>query len=272
MLRIPPPSWSRRLLPTSRNNTLTGIYLAGRRSSSTWSPLQRRLLQAALTHVPEHGWTQDALAAAALSQNLSMATAGLVPNPGAGMVKFCMDEWNERLRQALIEKRNTSWVQTRWIDRIAEAFQLRLSYEKELMQANRWHEAMALGARPDHLWTTTSSLQDLVDLVVTAASDSAEEAEQISALQKMSLGAIYAATELHMLSSLTEHYGDENDTWEFMQQQLEHWERMRLGGSIPLPWLSLPSMPPSTALYVSSSVVSALASGAASLIMPPNKT
>jgi rpsU-divergently transcribed protein len=228
---------------------------------STWTPAQRRLLQQALTHVPEYGWTQDALAAAASSSNQSIAMAGLLQAPG-DIVSFCMEDWNGRLRSELAGRleNDEDWKNGSHLYRIRRAFQLRLGYQKEMMRAERWHEAVAFGVRPENVLTTTQQLEDMVDIVVCEA---CRDSEALNTLEQLGLGAVYVATELHMLASSSSSDDDDADTWAFLQQQLEQWERLR---GITPDFVGSPS----AAFYVTSSVASAFASGIASLVIPPS--
>jgi rpsU-divergently transcribed protein len=231
---------------------------------SSWTPAQRRLLQQALTHVPEYGWTQDALAAAASTSSQSIAMAGLLQAPG-DLVSFCMEDWNGRLRSELVGRlqNDEDWKNGSRLDRIRQAFQLRLGYQKEMIRAERWHEAVALGVRPDNVLTTTRQLEDMVEIVVCEA---CRDSEPLNTLEQLGLGAVYVATELHMLASSSSDDDDndnDNDTWAFLQLQLEHWERLR---GISPDFVGSPS----DAFYVTSSVASAFASGVASLVIPPS--
>lgn len=230
--------------------------VTSRRYASHWSPAQRRLLQQALTQVPEHGWTQDAVAAAAVTTNQSIATAGLIQAP-QDLVTFCLDDWNDRLRTDLAafdfgEVNDDTDSTGSELDRLQKAFQIRLDYQKSLMQADRWQEAMALGARPDHVATTTHQLEEMVEIVVAHAWNAAEP---LSTLEQFGLGAVYVASELHLLASPME------EDWSFLRQQLEQWNQLRsVAGSLPVS--------PSAAFQVTSAVGSAVASGIASLVLP----
>lgn len=227
----------------------------------SWSAPQRSLLRAALDQVPEHGWTQDAVAAAVSSRTISIATTGLVQAP-YDLIAFCMDDWNDRLRRTLMERANTDerWNSLSLVDRLHFAFQTRLEFQKELIQANRWHEAIAVGARPENVYTTSEKLQEMVE---TVCSSSCEE-DALGQLEKFSLGAIYVAAEMHMVSKESD---SEEETWDFLHQQLVHWDMLRNTAS---PLAALPASA-ATVAYVSLTLAGSLTSGLASLLLPPQR-
>jgi hypothetical protein len=63
--------------------------------------LQQALLEAALTHVKQHGWTQRSLAAAARDLGLSPAAAGLLPRGPAQLVEHFLRASNAALAAEL---------------------------------------------------------------------------------------------------------------------------------------------------------------------------
>ena len=217
-----------------------------------WTPPQRRLLQAVLEeHVHEYGWTQDAITAAAAAEAnarpQSISSAGLVTD--SDLVAYCLQDWNERLQRDLSSTLDQGRSRT---ERLAQALERRLRYQ--VAYKTHWHYAMALGARPDNLPTTVAQLQTMMDIVVSAVDGNSSSS---SSTEKLSLGVIFCATELHLLTDTSE---DCRDTWGFLRQQLQHWEQ-GLG--------LLPSTSLGDAWYVTSSVASALLSGAASLLLSP---
>jgi rpsU-divergently transcribed protein len=224
-----------------------------------------QLLRAALPHVPAYGWTQDAVAAAVASNaRLSVAATGLVQAP-YDLIAFCMDDWNDQLRQILLERVNNhadEWSQLSLVDRLQFAFSTRLKLQQEFLQANRWHEAMAVGARPEYVVTTSEKLQTMVETVCSLCHED-DNTASLNALEQFSLGAIYVAAELHLMSNNdTMTRFEDDETWNFLRQQLIHWDRLRN--------TTVTALPESTATvaYVSSTLVSSLTSGLASLMFP----
>jgi len=230
-------------------------------TTHTMDGLKATLLQESLQQVPEHGWTRDAIAAAASSSSgASMACAGLISVPD--LIAYSMDRWNEQLQTEL---RNQKWNASESpTDKIVWALQRRLSYVQDLVQAGRWHEGMAMGAHPDSLMQTQGQLAALMDIVLTETCPS----DEFSIIERFSLGAVYVAVELHMLSDKSTDYVD---TWSFLKERVGDWEKLRSStGSLPIiPNVSnlLQSHSASDIAFTASAVGSALASGAMSILM-----
>ena len=67
------------------------------------SSLRTRVLEAALLHVPEQGWTEEALARGADDVELSIAAAGMFPGGPTELVRHFVDSQNKRLAKELPE-------------------------------------------------------------------------------------------------------------------------------------------------------------------------
>jgi hypothetical protein len=207
-----------------------------------------------------YGWTQDSVAAAVSSNTrLSMAATGLVQAP-YDLISFCMDDWNDQLRQILLERVNNpadEWSNLSLVDRLHFAFSTRLRLQLQFIEVNRWHEAMAVGARPEYVVTTSEKLQTMVETVCSLCQ---EDTASLNSLEQFSLGAIYVAAELHLVSSNDTTSFEDDETWDFLRQQLIQWDRLRNATLTALPESA------ATVAYVSSTLVSSLTSGLASLM------
>ena len=187
----------------------------------------------------------------------SLSMAGLVtPND---LIRFAMDQFHARLEHDLMSlDDDAASSSTTPVDRIQQAIQLRLGYQRDYMESQTWHSAMALGASPDNVLQTQQQLQSLMEFIVQHAYDSQQQQQQpISELAKLTLGGVYVATELHMLTDKSVDYVD---SWAFLKQRLGEWEQAT--------GLLSPSGPLSDTLYVTSAVATAFASGAASILFP----
>lgn len=67
-------------------------------SSGAGGDLQRRILEAAVPHVPALGWSADALAAGATDAGLSAAAHGQVDDGAVALVAFVADRCADELR------------------------------------------------------------------------------------------------------------------------------------------------------------------------------
>jgi len=66
--------------------------------SGAGGDLQRRILEAAVPHVPALGWSEDALAAGAKDAGLSAAAHGQVADGAVALVAFVADRCADELR------------------------------------------------------------------------------------------------------------------------------------------------------------------------------
>jgi ubiquinone biosynthesis protein COQ9 len=209
---------------------------------------------AALEQVPFYGWTDDAIAAAAagLEPPQSLATAGLLTV--GELVAKAMDYWNAALRDEM-QQRRQGVVPLSDTDQIAYAFQYRLERIQDLVRSNRWHEGMAVGAQPGQVSQTKDQIAAIVDITLQHCSSA------FSTTERLGLGAVYIAAEFHMLSDPSDGF---RDTWVFLRQLVDEWDRLRQYSSLAgLPLAS------SDALWTASQVGSAVFSGIYTMLSRP---
>lgn len=237
------------------------------------SALKEKLLDASLRNVPLYGWTQEAVVQAVQSLRPGQASLSLVglvtPND---MVHYAMDQFHTRLQTELTADSSSNASSPS--ERIQSAIQRRLSYQREFIQSKTWHQAMALGASPDNVLQTREQLQRLVELIVQHAYANAEDHTGMtthpspsalagtvrhSDLAKFTLGGVYVATELHML---TDSSPDFADTWAFLRQRIQEWEHATAAISS--------SSSAEDAMYVPVALGSAMVSGVASVLLGPS--
>jgi ubiquinone biosynthesis protein COQ9 len=181
------------------------------------------------------------------------------------LVAFFMEDCNQRLRNELRAKQqdDENSVTLSRVDRLQEGLQLRLEYLTDWIQAGRWSQGMALGlGDPDAALVTSEQLKDLISIVVEETAITGE----LSDLAQVGLGAVYVATECHLLTDTSENY---KDTWTFLRDSLEHWERLQQrtskGGTF-----SPSSSSASDAAFLASNVALALGNGLVSVVNLPN--
>lgn len=222
--------------------------------------LQDRLFMGALKHVPEHGWTEDAITAAAseLQPPMSLATAGLLTVNV--LVSKAMEFWNRALQDEL-EQRWGATPSNELLhdnDIIIQAFQWRLERVQDLIRSNRWHEGMAVGAQPGQVAYTKNQIAEIVDITVSHCSST------LSAAERIGLGAVYVAVEFHMLSDKSEGF---SDTWMFLHELVLDWDRLRKNSMLTsLPFAS------SDAYWTATHVGSAIFSGVYTIFSRPTVT
>jgi hypothetical protein len=170
--------------------------------------IRKAILSAALRHVHDMGWTDDAIASAVLDCNyppsyigrvLSSSTSSKQSSLSANyiyndyssssgvwgngqLVAHFMEECNNNLRDKLISlppptttSSRKGQVETNNDDvmvlasHINTALQLRLSMVLPYINSQRWHEGMAIGALPQNALITMSQLNDMADIVLSYA-------------------------------------------------------------------------------------------------------
>ena len=66
--------------------------------------LKKQILDTALSYVPEHGWSHQALKCGAEAEGLSSAVEGLFPNGPGDLVLHFIEDCNSRLAEQLLEE------------------------------------------------------------------------------------------------------------------------------------------------------------------------
>lgn len=236
--------------------------------------LKTTLARAALNQVPRHGWTQDAISAAAFEDpKLSISMSGML-SPSE-LVGWFMDDMNQQLRT---RKEN----EIKSDDKIDsgdghennnsptfDAIKWRLQQVLPFVESGQWHRGMAVGLSTP--LTTQSQLHNFIDLV---------SPDDCSTAYHTALGAIFVATELHLLTDSSTNY---IDTWSFLESRLDELEShkreygdidpgqflMQLASATPVPSVSsLANMTNSIPVVAGVAVAQSLLEGAASLVFP----
>ena len=255
----------RRILLTPVQQTATFATTTTTTTSSSPSSLETfrsQLLETALTKsVPTYGWTEEAIAhAAAAASESSMSLAGLVTV--SDLVAYAMDRSNATLREALHAKEWKHDDDDDVVSNITWALQLRLPYHHN---HHHWHQAMALGAQPHNILRTQRQLASMIDSIADTILPS------LTTPERLGLGAVYVAAELHMVAGAT---NDDNNnvqeaTRDFLQQRVAEWDRLR---RLQLVSSSSSSSSSSDVLWTMTQVTSAVLSGAQSLMMAPSSS
>jgi ubiquinone biosynthesis protein COQ9 len=239
----------------------------GTTSKDSLSTIRLSILKSALEQVHHHGWTDDALAAGAVAvrknnNEMSISVVGMISLDD--LIAYCMDEWNVRLKQDLEQEKQQQQHNAKG-DALETGIKTRLQYLLPYLQSRTWHEGMALGIRgPSNAFQTQQQLKEMIEIIVVASSASTEE---LGLPQKMALGAVYVATELHLLTDTSPDY---QDTWTFLSHRMDDWRRLT-GSSLVATGTTTTSSSYSShasdVLFVTSTVASSLLGGLISLVM-----
>lgn len=253
---------------TTTNTRNSSTSTNGSMKSNSMDATKTALARAALEQVPKHGWTQDAItAAASRDPKLSISMSGMLS--ASELVGWFMDDMNHELRAKKRENDNTS-SNTSDADAQFEAIRWRLEQVLPFVESGQWHRGMAMGLSTP--LETRSRLHEFIELVAPPGAGPAHHT---------ALGAIFVATELHLLTDGDSGY---EATWSFLRERLDELESHRrqnggavdpagfvvkLAASVPVPSLSsLANATNSIPVVAGLAVAQSLVEGAASLVFP----
>jgi ubiquinone biosynthesis protein COQ9 len=182
-------------------------------SSSTSSSNDPRdsILDAALKHISDEGFTLNAISAGAQDIGLRALSAGAFPRGAVELAWHVMRKGNlemsEAMQRADLESLSVN-------DRVKLGIKTRLLYQAPLLRS--WPQAMALGMQPQNVTETANLLAVFADECWYLAGDRSTNLHWYS--RRALLLGVYVATEAYMLS---DHSKDFADTWEFLSRRLE---------------------------------------------------
>ena len=199
-------------------------------ASTSIAAMQQKLIQTSLTHVYTHGWTQDAIVAAAKDLQVPLTMIGLVTP--SQLIQAFMHDCNERFK---VQLSNKEWKNNdSCSDRIAHAIKCRL--EMIVPYKANWHDGMALGAMPpNNIIVTQQQLREVAQII----SDHVGAGPPPVAM----IGALYVVTECHLLADTSPGH---EETWNFLHR------RVRDCVAVPDSWV--------VATTITTSLMGALAS------------
>ncbi|KAK9808338.1 hypothetical protein WJX73_003692 [Symbiochloris irregularis] len=177
------------------------------------------LLDAALKHVMEKGWSLDAVRAGARDLDLSPAIAASLKRGAGDLVEHFVQQCNDQF-SVQIEERRGEFENLRLRERIALLVRWRLELTAPFIDS--WPQAMAVQALPANMGPATRQLALLVDDMWHAAGDTATEYNWYT--KRALLAGVYTASELYML---TDYSPGLADTWEALDRRVR--DVMRLG-------------------------------------------
>jgi len=192
--------------------------------------------------VHQYGWTEEAIAQGVLTMGFPPTYIGMMEdsrNKPLDLISFFMEECNTQLEGKLREfcTQGTSsegGVRPNRADVLEFAIRTRLGMVSHYIDSKRWHEGMALGAMyPTNAVSTASQLEDLMDVIAigmeTVDATSAghlrsnNSSPPLGQVERVAIGAVYVATELHMLADTSEGF---EDTWSFLKERVGELELM----------------------------------------------
>lgn len=177
----------------------------------TQSDTAARLLDAALTHVPFDGWSDETLAAAAADHGMSQAMArALFPRGGLDLALAYHRSGDAAMLDALRARNDLDRMRFR--DRIALAVRLRL----ETADREAVRRAASLMALPQNAPEAARAIWVTADAIWTALGDTSADGNWYS--KRAILSGVYSSTVLYWLGDDSE---DSAETWVFLDRRIE---------------------------------------------------
>lgn len=173
---------------------------------------KKKLLQAALAHVPFDGWSQSTFKAAIADSDVDATLANAVCPRGAVDLAVAYHQQGDAQMLARLEQEDLS--EMRFRDKVARAVQLRFEMIEDKEAVRRGTTLFALpyyapdGARL--VWGTA-------DAIWTALGDTSDDVNWYT--KRATLGGVYSATVLFWLGDNSE---DHADTWTFLDRRIDN--------------------------------------------------
>lgn len=189
--------------------------------------LQQRILSAALTFVPEYGWSSEAIAEGAKSLDLSAAAAGMFENGGSELVLHFVSQCNRNLTELLEQQHKL--VQLGSTEKKSVDHFLRDAVEARLRMLipyiGQWPQAVGILLLPHNIPSSLNLLTAMVDDIWHFANDQSTDVSWYT--RRAVLAGIYNTSELVMMQDKSPDY---EDTWTFLHNRIS--EAMTMGDSV----------------------------------------
>ncbi|KAJ4977120.1 hypothetical protein NE237_002226 [Protea cynaroides] len=173
---------------------------------------QARVLQAALHHVINLGWTEAAMITGAREVGVSPAIVGSFPRKEAVLVEFFMDECLQRLIDIIDSGEDMrNLIPSECVSKL-----IRIRLEMQAPYISKWPQALSIQAQPINIPTSFKQRTMLVDEILHATGDQASDIDWY--LKRTVIGGIYSTSEVYML---TDNSPDFQDTWRFLDGRVK---------------------------------------------------
>ncbi|KAJ3288108.1 Ubiquinone biosynthesis protein coq9, mitochondrial [Borealophlyctis nickersoniae] len=169
-----------------------------------------RILDAALSQVPTHGWTTAALGEGAVSLGYPSITHGLFPRGGVELVEHFIKKSTRAMRT---EMEGLDLASMKVTAKIRAACVARLRMTAPYI--SRWPDAVALMAQPQNVPNSLQNLGELVDEMWYIAGDRSVDMNWYS--KRAMLAGVYTSTEMFMAQDKSPGF---EETWKFLDRRL----------------------------------------------------
>ena len=189
---------------------------------------ESKILSAALTHVPTHGFTQEALTLGAKDAGYLDITSNLFPKGAFELVMFHLVSQRLGLKDRIQFTDEKMGVGRRVRSLILE--RLRANVDAGVVPC--WQEALALMSLAENMPPSLRELGALSDEIWFLAGDTAVDSSWYT--KRASLSGVYAATEVYQT---TDQSTDFRDTEQFLDRRLEELRVMGSTVSNTMEWV-----------------------------------
>ncbi|WP_299646087.1 COQ9 family protein [uncultured Jannaschia sp.] len=176
------------------------------------TPLQSRMIDAALPHVAFDGWSPATFRRAAEDAEVTPAQARAAFPRGAIDLALAFHQRND---DALVERlQGEDLSALRFRDRIARVVRLRLEIAGEHQEAVR--RGVTLMSLPNHAADGTRAIWGTADAIWTALGDTSRDVNWYT--KRATLAGVYSATLLYWLGDKSE---DRRESWGFLDRRID---------------------------------------------------
>ncbi|XP_002016366.2 ubiquinone biosynthesis protein COQ9, mitochondrial [Drosophila persimilis] len=177
--------------------------------------IRDKILDAALEHVPQHGWTRQAIVLGAEQCGYPSVVHGMFPEGGFALVSHFNGRCNAQLVQSLKEKTSKGQQEVENpLDFLVQAVRQRM--EMIAPYKAQWPQAMSLIAQPQHASTALAQVLTLVDDICYYSGDRSVDFGWYT--RRIGLATIMKMTELYLLQDTS---AGNVQTWEFLKNRMD---------------------------------------------------
>ncbi|KAH8316518.1 hypothetical protein KR067_009348 [Drosophila pandora] len=174
-----------------------------------------KILDAALQHVPQHGWSRQAIVQGAEDSGYPSVVHGMFPEGGFALVSHFNGKCNAELVESLQRKTDDGKLEVENpMDFLVQAVRQRM--EMIAPYKAQWPQAMALIAQPQHAPTALAQVLTLVDDICYYSGDRSVDFGWYT--RRVGLATILKMTELYMLQDTSPGHAN---TWEFLKNRMD---------------------------------------------------
>ncbi|XP_016930471.2 ubiquinone biosynthesis protein COQ9, mitochondrial [Drosophila suzukii] len=177
--------------------------------------IRAKILDAALNHVPQQGWTRQAIVLGAEESGYPSVVHGMFPEGGFALVSHFNGKCNAQLVESLQQKTDGGKQEVEDpLDFLVQAVRQRL--EMVTPYKTHWPQAMALIAQPQHAPTALAQVLTLVDDICYYSGDRSVDFGWYT--RRVGLATIMKMTELYFLQDTSPGHAQ---TWDFLKNRMD---------------------------------------------------